>query len=378
MVYFKTLTIGGDIISIIIAILVFGLLIFTHELGHFLAAKWVGVDVIEFSMGMGPLLWHKDWKGTQYSIRLLPIGGFCQMEGENGDEEPEANDQPKRSVHVEGSFAAKPIWARFLVLFCGPLMNLLTGFLILLIMYNSNTAATTTIVDQFKEGETPTQQAGLMAGDEILRIDGQRIHTADNILAYLQWYDGEPVEMQISRNGEKMVLHDITFPYSEVDKAEATGNPKDEGTMLRVYRTDFYVERTDNNFFQSLHDAWFKSIDVAKLIWTSFVQLVTGRVPVSDLSGPVGVTDAISTAAQNGLWSLGNIVVLIAINLGVLNLLPLPALDGGRIVFLLVEAIIRRPVPAKYEGFVHFAGLVLLMGFSLLITFQDVWKLLVR
>lgn len=355
------------------------MLIFTHELGHFLAAKWVGVDVIEFSMGMGPLLWHKDWHGTQYSIRLLPIGGFCQMEGEDGEEEfSQEEGNSARPANPDGSFANKPIWARFLVLFCGPLMNLLTGFFILLIMFNSNTAATTTVVDQFKEGETPTQQAGLMAGDEILRIDGERMHTADNILAYLQWYDGEPVEMQVKRNGETVTLSNITFPYTEVDKGEVTGNAKDNGTMLRVYRTDFYVQRTENSFFQSLHDAWYKSIDVAKLIWTSFVQLITGRVPVSDLSGPVGVTDAISTAAQNGLWSLGNIVVLIAINLGVLNLLPLPALDGGRIVFLAVEAIIRRPIPAKYEGFVHFAGLVLLMGFSLFITFQDVVKLIVR
>lgn len=367
-------------ISIIVAILVFGLLIFTHELGHFLAAKWVGIDVIEFSMGMGPLLWHKHWKGTQYSIRLLPIGGFCQMEGEDGEEtvSSEQEGQPPTRANPQGSFANKPIWARFLVLFCGPLMNLLTGFFILLIMFHSNTAATTTIVEQFKEGETPTQQAGLLTGDEILRIDGKRMHTADNILAYLQWYEGEPVEMQVRRDGEIVTLYDVTFPYTEVDKGQVTGNPKDDGTILRAYRTDFYVQRTENHFFQSVHDAWYKSIDVAKLIWTSFVQLITGKVPVSDLSGPVGVTDAISTAAQNGLWSLGNIVVLIAINLGVLNLLPLPALDGGRIVFLAVEAIIRRPVPAKYEGFVHFAGLVLLMGFSLFITFQDVVKLIVR
>jgi regulator of sigma E protease len=353
-------------IYIAIAIVIFGLLILSHEAGHYFMARLMGIRVLEFSVGMGPAIWQKQKGDTLYALRLLPLGGYCQMEGEDDE------------VQDEHSFGAKPVWARFLVLFSGAAVNLLTGFIVLLIIYSANSGCWTTTVESFRQENAPSAQAGLQEGDTILRLNNLTIHTADDISYFLSRYSEEEVDITVLRNGEKLVIQDVTFPYTEYDKSEITGDARDAGQTVRIYQRDFDLGVVKNNPWLVLRSSFYDSINTAKLIWVSFFDLITGNVPMSDLAGPVGVTTVISDAAQAGWRNLANIVVLIAINLGVLNLLPLPALDGGRIVFLAVEAVLGRPVPPKYEGYVHFTGLVLLMGLFVLITFQDIIRLAVN
>jgi regulator of sigma E protease len=347
--------------------LVFGFLVMAHEFGHFIMAKKFGVNVLEFAVGMGPVLLRKHWRGTDYSLRLLPLGGFCQMEGE--DEETETVS--------EGSLNSKPVWQRIIIVSAGAIVNLLIGFCLLLCVYGANDLTGTTQVAEFRTDVTvTTQQSGLQVGDKIEKIGDTTIRVPDDISSFLNRNQEETVEVTVERDGQTVVLSDVAFPYQEIDKSEVTGSEQDAGQMMRVYYADFYVAAAPNSIGAVVKNAFYKSVNVATLIWSSLYDLVTGHVPVSDLAGPVGLATVISDAAQVGLQSLINIVVLITINLGIMNLLPLPALDGGRLVFLLVEAVIRRPVPPRYEAYVHFMGFVLLMLLAVFVTYQDILRIL--
>ncbi len=350
------------LIYILAAVFIFGMLIAVHELGHFVAAKLCGVRVNEFSLGMGPLLWKKEGKETDYSLRLLPIGGFCAMEGEDED----TGDQR--------SFMRQNFWKKFVILAAGAFMNFLTGFLIILILFSSSSAFFVDKISGFAEGFPLEGENGLMIGDIVYKVDGYRVYLRGDTALFLQYNDGKGVDLEVLRDGEKIILKD--FPMYR-DTYE--GQPNRFGISIGA-------EQIPAVFFTKLQYSWYQAMDFVQLVWFSLVQLLTGNAGMNDLSGPVGIVSTITEvgeASATTLIAVKNIAYfasLIAVNLAVMNLLPVPALDGGRIFFLAVDTVcmtlFRRKVPEKYQAAVNMAGFALLMGFMLLVTVHDVFKLL--
>ena len=353
------------IVYILAAILIFGILVAVHEFGHFIAAKLCGVRVNEFSIGMGPLLWHKETEETQYSWRLLPIGGYCAMEGEDED----SGDTR--------AFVRQKTWKKLLILAAGPLMNFLTGFLIVLALYAGATAFFTDQITGFAPGFALEGEDGLMEGDVFYKIDGYRTYLRGDAQLFLSYHQGDTIDLEVIRDGEKVVLED--FPMTRQTYTDSEGQ---EYTVFGLY---VGVHVTEGSFWTWLQYSWYQALDFVQLVWFSLVQLVTGGASMQDLSGPVGIVSTITevgTSAESAGAAWSQIIyfaALLAVNLAVMNLLPIPALDGGRIFFLLVDAVamllFKRRVPEKYQAAVNTAGFVLLMGFMLLVTLQDVWKL---
>ncbi|MBR7185720.1 MAG: site-2 protease family protein [Clostridia bacterium] len=335
-----------------LALLCFSVLILLHEGGHFFFARRFGVPVKEFSIGMGPkLLQFKSKKhDTRYSIRLLPIGGYVSMVGE--DEESED----------ENALSRKPVWQRMIITAAGSGMNILVGLLamFILLMSSGQTLISTT-VGAFDEGAL-SAQSGLMLEDKILRVDGMRVHTG-NDLVYAVAHDGyQPVRIEVLRGGEKIVLENVVFPT--VSEAGITyGSP------------DFKLYALEKTFPRLLAHAWDRSVLTVRMVWDSLVDFALGRYSVEHVSGPIGATQQIGQAAEEGSFSFIYMITIISINLGIVNLLPLPALDGGRMLFLFIELFRRKPLPAQIEAYVHFAGIVVLLAFMLFISFKDVIKL---
>lgn len=284
----------------------------------------------------------------------------------------------EESADSEGSFSNKPLYKRFIVVVSGSLMNFIAGFLILAVMIGASGVVGTTTVSSFREGleSYPTQEAGLMAGDRILKLNSTRTNISDDIAYYLTSRGTEPIDITLERNGEIIVLSNVQFPYQTYDKSEITGSAKDAGKPYNVVYSDFYVTPEKATFGNTIKTAFYKSISIAKLIWVTLGDLVQGKVGVTELSGPIGVGSAISTAAKAGWNQLWTLIAFITINLGVMNLLPLPALDGGRIVFMIFELIARRPVPPEKENLVHLVGLAAFLLLAVFIAYQDIIKLL--
>jgi regulator of sigma E protease len=342
-------------LNILYAIIVFGVIIFVHELGHFLSAKWSGVKVNEFALGMGPALLKFKGKVTQYSLRLFPIGGYCKMEGEDDD----SNDKD--------AFNTKPVWKRIIVIVAGAFMNFVLGFIILLFIFGGNKSQATTIVNSFSKNATSSitgTNGGLKVGDKFVKINGSSINNDTDIIFSLMRATSGKVNIIVLRSGKETELDNVQFPM--------TKNPDGTKTMTN----DFYVKSVKTTPLNVITHSFTFTVSVVKIVWLSLVDLITGKIGFNQLSGPVGVTTAIGQAAGIGLQSLLLLVVFITVNLGVVNLLPLPALDGGRLIFLIIEAIRRKPVDPKYEGYVHFAGFVLLILLMVVITFNDVIKLI--
>ena len=341
-------------LNIVYAIIVFGVIIFVHELGHFLAAKWSGIKVNEFALGMGPALLKFKGKVTQYSLRLFPIGGYCKMEGE--DDESDDSD----------AFYKKPILNRIIVIVAGAFMNFLLGFVILLFIFGGSKAQSTITIDSFSKGATSSitgTNGGLKVGDKFVKINGYSISNSTDIIFSLMRAKAGKANILVVRGGKETELNNIEFPM--------TKNP--DGT--NVMTNDFFVKPVKTTPLNVISHAFTFTISVVKIVWLSLVDLITGKLSFNQLSGPVGVTTAIGQAAGIGLQALLLLVVFITVNLGVVNLLPLPALDGGRLIFLIIEAVRRKPVDPKYEGYVHLAGFVLLLLLMVVITFSDVVKL---
>lgn len=349
---------------LILAILMFGVIIVVHELGHFTAAKLSGVQVNELSLGMGPLLLHKKRGETEYSLRALPLGGYCAMEGEDGE-----NDNPK-------AFTAQSGWKKFIILIAGSLMNFLLGVVILLVLYASVTSFATNTISGFADGFPAQGTDGLMAGDEIVRVNGVRTFSYDDVSLELTRVSGSTLDLVIVRDGEKITLNDFTLEKQEYDNGDGT-------TSLRYGFTFAYTDATFlNRIGYGLDSAFY----FTKLVWYSLEMLVTGSAGVNDLAGPVGIVSMVTQVGEQsssilaGVENVMYFMAMIAINLAVMNLLPLPALDGGRVFFLLVNGVsmlvIRKKIPAKYEGYVHAAGLVLLLVLMALVTLQDVFRII--
>ena len=352
------------IIYILAAVLVFGVLIAVHELGHFLAAKACGVRVNEFSIGMGPEVWSREKGETQYSLRALPIGGFCAMEGEEDDSDDE------RALSRQG------FWKQFIIFAAGAFMNFLTGFLLLALLYSSaqgfRIPAVAGVAPEFQTVNGTT----LEEGDVFWSINGERVYLYSDVDLLLSLSRGQDLDLVVLRNGEKVTLNGLQWStFTDMVGKDYQG--------YGIYRAADVVEKATVG--SKLKNAWLNTIDYVRVVRLSLKMLVTGQASVEDVGGPVEIVHSMveigetSASTREAVESILNFAALIAVNLAVMNLLPLPALDGGKIFFLVVNALcmltIRKQIPAKFENYVHLAGFILLMGLMLVITFQDVLKL---
>lgn len=346
------------VLLVIIGILLFGFVVFFHELGHFLMAKLSGIRVNEFAIGMGPRLFGFKKGETEYALRLFPIGGFCAMEGED----EESSD--------ERAFGNKPVWRRFLVVVAGGVFNIILGFIMMLLLLAPQETFATTTFSKFTE-DSATEAAGARVGDRIVDINGYAVYTDRDLSFAMALSDPEAVRMTVERDGQRVELQQFALRTQTLE----------DGTEAPAL--DFYVLPEPRTVSGVLRRAAADTFSMARMVVESLKGLLTGRFGLNEIAGPVGTAQAISQAAGAGLaegfgQAVSNIVfmmIMITVNLGIINLLPLPALDGGRLLFLLWEGLTRRPVPAKYEGYVHGLGFMLLIGLMVLITFHDIWRI---
>lgn len=340
----------STVISIISAVLIFCVIVVVHEFGHFIVARKCGIDVQEFAIGMGPVIFKKQGKHTLFTLRLLPLGGFCSM----GEDEESDN---------ENSFRNKSVWRRIAVIAAGAIMNLILGFILSIIIFLAAGRVTTTIIAEIVPG-SGCETAGMAVGDRITKVNGLHIFTANDIIYELRNDEDGVLDFVVERDGEKLTLNGVKF-----------GLTVDEETGERVLNYDFKVYMKDMTAAELLPAAANKFMYYSRLILMSLRDLISGKYGLNNLQGPVGIVTVISESAQESGFDIGyllDIAMLISVNVGIFNLLPLPALDGGRLVFLIIEAIRRKPVKAETEGMVHFAGFALLMLLMIIVTFNDV------
>ena len=335
---------------ILMMVLVFGVLIFIHEFGHFITARLCGVTVKEFAIGMGPTILSRVSKksGTKYGLRLLPICGFVSMEGE--DEESGET----------GAFCNKKVWQRMLIVVAGAAMNLLLGFLLMTVIVFSQGQLRSTTVEYFYEGSVSHEQ--LMVGDQILSVDGTPVFTGNDLVYEIMNQGYEPIDLKVRRNGQTIELRNVTFPTME-----------DSGSLFGVY--DFAPGVEEKNLPNLVKHSFFRSVSTVKMVYDSLIGLLSGRFGMDAVSGPVGVTKVVGDAAKGGLINFLYIVSVLSINLGVFNLIPFPALDGGRFLFLIIEGIRRKPINRNVEGYINFIGIVILFAIMIFVTIKDVFNL---
>lgn len=378
--------------TIIYAILMFAVLIIVHEWGHFIAAKACGVKVEEFSVGMGPAIYQKQKGETLYSVRAIPIGGYCKMEGENGpkkeDDNIEKNDQPaddplalysgkplvtniedtsndnseEKNVveeHSKTAFNNKKPWQKIIILFAGAFMNLVVGVLlvsIVLFAMGTPVPKIETVVDN-----TPAAEAGLMAGDEFVAVNGEKISSWDDmVLAITEADSNSKLDITVLRDGKK---EEIT---TSIGKSENGGN------VIGI------TAAREKNIGKSIIEGPKASLEMMRQMYDGLGTLITGQASTKDLVGPVGIVNLVSESINQGLMNFLYLAALISLNLAVINLLPFPALDGGRILFVLIRLVTRNKLSENVETYVHAIGMILLLGLSIYITFNDVIKLLIK
>ena len=336
--------------SILIAILLFGFMIFFHELGHFATAKWAGVRVNEFSIGMGPKIISKTFGETDYSLRLFPIGGFVAMEGE--DEESED----------EHRFMACPVWKRIIITSAGAIMNLILGFAVIFVLTCGQPLVGTTTIASFAENASSADY--LEVNDRILAVNGEKSGCDyDVVYSLIRDTDGV-VSMDILRNEEKIHLDEVVF-----DTRELNG-------MTSII-LDFSIYGEEPTILGRIGYSFRWTWSLIKLVWHSLGDIISGEFGISQLSGPIGVTETISDAVQTTNYKgLLLILAIITVNLGVFNLLPLPALDGGRIFFMIIELFRGKPINQKVEGIIHSVGMALLMLLMVIVAYNDIVRLI--
>lgn len=344
--------------TLILFILIFGVVVIAHEFGHFLIAKANGIHVVEFAVGMGPNLVSFKKGGTKYSLKLFPIGGACMFEGEDGLAVKEGEEPG------EGSFLKAGVWGRIATVAAGPFFNFILAFIVAFIMVNMMIIREP-VATQVAEGGS-AEAAGMEDGDRILSLDGEKVKLFQEISLFLQTsYDGGDVEVVYERDGQEYSAA-VTPQYDA-----ASGS-----YLLGIYNADF----VEPEGFATLKYTWYEMRYSVKATYKSLGMLFRGRVSRQDVAGPVGIAvnvvgktyeETKDYGWQNVLLNMLNIVLILSVNLGILNLLPIPALDGGRLVFLLIEVVRGKPVPPEKEGMVHFIGLVFFMILMVFIFFND-------
>lgn len=352
--------------GIIIALIIFGVIVTVHEFGHFICAKLSNIKVSEFSVGMGPQILKKQKGETVYSLRLLPIGGFCAM-----DEDIESDD--------ERAFRNAKLWKRMIVLVAGAFMNFVLGFIMVTVMVCMLGQITTTEISGFSgvrnEDGSPTYYAqsyhtGLRHGDVITSIDGTSIYSILDLNYIFATTTLDKHEVEVKRDGERVILPEVVFR----DDAPESGG----GTI------DFGLVTKERNFLSVMNESRRIFMSMGHIVGMSLKQLVTGKLDKDEVSGPVGVVSAISESTEqsestgDAVFNIVYMTALITINIGIFNLLPLPALDGGRLLFCLIELVRRKPVKPEHEGYVHLAGMILLFGVMIFATYNDIVRLITK
>ena len=347
--------------SVLVSVLIFSFLIFVHELGHFLAAKSFGVQVNEFSMFMGPALFQKKIGQTVYSLRCIPMGGYCAMEGEDED-----TDNPH-------SFQKAAWWKRLIILVSGAGMNFVVGVLIFIIFMLPATNMVTANISEVLDCVTFQGEQGLQVGDRIVSIDGERVYVGDDVNMLLQVLPGDSREIVVERNGQKVTLHGISS-HEHTDK---------DGKVTRHYGFD--LTQMKPTFLDNVKQGFLLTIDNVRNVRLGFAMLFNGQAGLKDMTGAVGLVGAMTDVATQAkstfaaVWSMIYIGGVITVNLGVMNLLPIPALDGGRVAGLLlttgIEKITRKKLDPKYEGYVHGVGMIILLALIAIITFKDIFMI---
>lgn len=342
--------------SYILALIIFSAIVIFHELGHFLLAKWNGIEVIEFSLGMGPRLLSHVWGDTRYSLKLLPIGGSCQMVGEE-----EASDSA-------GAFGNKSVWARIAVVAAGPVFNFILAWVLALIIVGS-VGYDNTMVDIIPD--SAAAEAGMEDGDQIISINGSRTWLYREVSLYSSLHQGQTATVVFERNGEKQTV---------------VLTPKQSDTGAYLYGFSRTVQREKGGALETVGYSCAEIRYWLKATVESLKMLIGGQVRLEEMSGPVGIVSTIGDTYKESRvdgWyyvtmNMIMIAIFLSVNLGVMNLLPIPALDGGRLVFLILEAIRGKAIPQEKESMVHFAGFVLLMGLMAVILFSDLHKLFIK
>lgn len=349
--------------TILLTVLVFGAIITIHELGHFLCAKLFGVKVNEFALGMGPALAR--FRGgklvkksdpepqddqTEYVLRAFPVGGFVAMEGENED----SSDAR--------AFCNKPVWQRFIIVIAGAVMNLILGLIVMMILTSSQPLLGTRVIAGFHENAVTSQK--LQINDRIVKMNGYRVNGYNDIIFQLLRDQDGVVDFVVERGGQRLEVDEVVFNTTEIAPGRKSIN------------LDFNFYGVPKTFFGTLHYAVDWTISIVKQVWFSLGDILTGRFGFQELSGPVGVAVIVDEARgemkTQGLRPLLLLLAFITINVGVFNLLPIPALDGGRLLFMLIEMLIGRPINPKYEGYIHAAGFAVLMLLIVAVTFNDI------
>lgn len=337
----------------IIAILFFGFIIALHEFGHFSTAKLFGIRVNEFAIGMGPAIFKRKKKDTQYALRLLPIGGYVALEGEDEDsEDPQA-------------FGNQKAWKRFIVIAAGATLNVLLGLVLMGIMLGVQGSVPTTVVAD-ATNELIEAENGIHLGDKILEIDGINVHSARDLYYCLYRSDDGKMDIVLRRDGEKLELTDVPVTYDA-----------EQGIC------SFIVGSEKVTPLNLIGGTLRETVSVSKMIFLSLVDMVRGQYGLKDLSGPIGTIEIVADTAGEAVSTKDYsmfifIMAFITVNIGIMNLLPLPALDGGRLFFIFIEILFGKPVPKKFEAIVHTAGLVLLLALMAFITFNDVYNIFTR
>lgn len=349
--------------TIVLAVLFIGIVVCVHELGHFVAAKLCGIQVNEFAIFMGPALIKWQGKETKYSIRCIPFGGFCAMEGEDEDSE-----NPR-------AFTKAAWWKRVIVLLAGVTMNVVLAFLMLLIVFIPAERIATTQITAFEPESLVAQAGDLQVGDRVLEIDGENLYITGDFTTLLQLSGGETHDVLVARNGEEVLLEDISLQTTEFTN--------EDGTTSVRYGILFGTEAA--TFGGKLKQAWNLTLYNARIVRISLQMLINGQAGISDLTGPVGMVQQVTEITSESetfldtLWVILQFAAMLSVNLAILNALPLPALDGGRVLCVLITAVIegitRKKINPKYEGYIHGVGIVLLLALMAFILFKDVFTI---
>ena len=345
------------LLNLICFILILGVIVLIHEFGHFIFAKKSGIYVYEFSIGMGPRIfkWTRKNDETEYSIRLIPIGGFVQMAGEEIEDDPEVPKDKKFSVKTFGQ--------KFMTVIAGIMNNfLLAIFLFFLIALFNGAPQNKAIVGEISE-DYPAYTSGLKEGDRILKVNGKNAATYDTLALELQVNTGKNIKLEVDRNGQTETVN------LKPKKVKENGE--------EVYRYGFTItDEVETGFFASLKYAFSKTFSLLHQMILVIGYLVTGNLNLNALAGPVGIFGIVGTAADAGIWSVLSLIALLSVNVGFINLLPLPAFDGGRLLFIIIEKIKGKPVDPRLENTIHAVGFFLLMALMLLITYNDIIRLI--
>ncbi len=375
---------------VLLAVVFFGFLILIHELGHYIVARLCGVKILEFAIGMGPKLisYRSKKSGIRYSIRLFPIGGYVNMLGESGMElaqgsaEEESSerffinkkadeDQPLLDLEsktqdidpelAKQAYCNQSVWKRMLISVAGPFMNVLLGFLLMfvLVFITRSTGLGTTVVHSFADWNT-SSLSGLQAGDEIVRVGDTAVHTLYDLNYEISEQGYRAIPIEIKRNGERMTLENVQFRVMS------------QGSVSFGLRDFNVYPETNVGLGKLIKHTFWRSCSCVKMVYDSIAGMLTKRYGMDAVSGPVGITGVITEAAKTSHLDVLHLLILISINLGVMNLLPLPALDGGHLLLYAIEAIRRKPIKPEIEGIINFVGLVLLLGLAVIITIKDV------